>query len=91
MENFLNRHYSWLSEVTRNSLLAFCLYVRHKLKEKVANLANQLFERCGVAKFSLEALGWLLIAMSSTPNERKNMDIILNVRKKLYNNPNNKI
>jgi hypothetical protein len=78
IENFLSRHYWWLSKASRNSLLAFCLYVRHKLKENVANLANKLFEKNDVKDFSLEALGWLLIAMSSAPNA-KNVETIMKV------------
>lgn len=56
------------SESTRFSLMAYALYVRAKNSQNVADQAAQLFARSGINKLSLEALGWLLIALSTARN-----------------------
>lgn len=56
------------SEKTRFSLISYALYVRTKYLQKVANEAYELFTRSGFDKLSLEALGRLLIALSTEKN-----------------------
>ena len=56
------------SETTRFSLISYALYVRAKHLQNVAVAASQLFNRSGFDKLSLEALGWLLIALTSERN-----------------------
>ena len=53
------------SERTRFSLIAYALYVRAKHLQNVAEQALTLFQRSGFDKLSLEALGWLLVALST--------------------------
>lgn len=53
------------SESTRFSLTSFALYVRAKSLQPVSEEALDLFNRSGFQKLSLEALGWMLIALSS--------------------------
>ncbi|CAF4310662.1 unnamed protein product, partial [Rotaria magnacalcarata] len=53
------------SESTRFSLMSYALYVRGKHLETVADEASQLFQRSGFDKLSLEAIGWLLVALSN--------------------------
>lgn len=55
-------------ETTRFSLISYALYVRAKQPQAVANEAVQLFARSGFNKLSLEALGWLLVALSTERN-----------------------
>jgi uncharacterized protein YfaS (alpha-2-macroglobulin family) len=56
------------SESTRFSLISYSLYVRAKHSQNVADQASQLFARSGFSKLSLEALGWLLVALSTARN-----------------------
>ena len=56
------------SETTRFSLISYALYVRAKHSQNVAGQAAQLFSRSGFQKLSLEALGWLLVALFSERN-----------------------
>ncbi|CAF3824365.1 unnamed protein product [Rotaria sordida] len=56
------------SEITRFSLMSYALYVRAKYLQNVANEASQLFDQSGFDKLSLEALGWLLVALSTERN-----------------------
>ena len=58
------------SEITRFSLISYALYVRTKNRQNVAVEALQLFTQTGFQKLSLEALGWLLIALSSDANDK---------------------
>ena len=59
-----------LSETTRFSLICYGLYVRAKHLENVAGAALQLFTQTGFNKLSLEALGWLLMALSTDKNNK---------------------
>ncbi|CAF3962657.1 unnamed protein product, partial [Rotaria sordida] len=61
-------HSKYWSEITRFSLMSYALYVRTKYLQNVANEASQLFEQNGFDKLSLEALGWLLVALSTERN-----------------------
>ncbi|CAF4477748.1 unnamed protein product [Rotaria sp. Silwood2] len=51
--------------------MSYALYVRAKNGQNVANDASQLFQKTGFNKLSLEALGWLLIALSTDTNNAK--------------------
>ncbi|CAF4217795.1 unnamed protein product, partial [Adineta steineri] len=57
-------------ETTRFSLISYALYVRAKHLQIVANEALELFTRSGLNKLSLEALGWLLISLSTEKNDK---------------------
>ena len=59
------------SDLTRFSLISYALYVRAKHLQNVADEASQLFERSQFDKLSLEALGWLLVALSTDKNNNK--------------------
>ncbi|CAF1253132.1 unnamed protein product [Rotaria sordida] len=56
------------SETTRFSLISYALYVRAKHLQIIANEAFKLFQRSGFNKLSLEALGWLLVALTTEKN-----------------------
>lgn len=60
------------SETTRFSLVSYALYVRAKNAQIVANCALELFKRAGFNKLCLEALGWLLVALSTDKNTNTN-------------------
>ncbi|CAF4362794.1 unnamed protein product [Rotaria sp. Silwood2] len=59
------------SNLTRFSLISYALYVRAKHLQYVADEASQLLQLSGFDKLSLEALGWLLIALSTDKNNNK--------------------
>ncbi|CAF1018384.1 unnamed protein product [Adineta steineri] len=59
-------------ETTRFSLICYALCVRAKHRQMVANEALELFARSGLNKLSLEALGWLLIALNIEKNDKTN-------------------
>ncbi|CAF1422213.1 unnamed protein product, partial [Didymodactylos carnosus] len=63
------------SEKARYSLMSYALYVRAKHHRNVAEEASKLFKRSGFDKLSLEALGWLLVALSSGENSNKRQTI----------------
>ncbi|CAF4486725.1 unnamed protein product, partial [Rotaria sp. Silwood2] len=58
------------SETTRFGLISYALYVRAKDSQNVANEAVALFARTGFQKLSLEALGWLLVALVTEKNSK---------------------
>ncbi|CAF4203945.1 unnamed protein product [Rotaria sp. Silwood2] len=64
-------HAKYWSDLTRFSLISYALYVRAKHLQNVADEASQLFQRSGFDKLSLEALGWLLVALSTDKNNKK--------------------
>ncbi|CAF2761688.1 unnamed protein product [Rotaria sp. Silwood2] len=64
-------HTKYWSDLTRFSLISYALYVRAKHLQNVADEASQLFQRSGFDKLSLEALGWLLVALSTDKNNKK--------------------
>lgn len=72
--NKLSYTKTW-SELTRFSLISYALYVRAKHGQNVADEAVILFKRSGVNKLSLEALGWLIIALSTDRNHDTNQTI----------------
>ncbi|CAF1235550.1 unnamed protein product [Rotaria sordida] len=63
------------SQITRFSLMSYALYVCAKHLQNVADEASQLFKRSGFDKLSLEALGWLLVALSMNKNTHNNQTI----------------
>ena len=77
IEDEINRlpYAKYWSETTRFSLISYALYVRTKHGQIVANEASQLFQRTKFDKISLEALGWLLIALSTDKNQNKKQTV----------------
>ena len=69
------------SERTRFSLMSYALYVRAKHLQNVADEASQLFNRSGFNKLSLEALGWLLVALSTEKNNNNTDQLIEKIYK----------
>ncbi len=65
------------SERTRFSLMSYALYVRTKYFQNIADQASELFQRTGFDKLSLEALGWLLVALSTDTMHNKDQTIEL--------------
>lgn len=61
IESRLPTYYS--SEV-QHALLAYALYVRHRLNDRDAPRARRLVTEAGLARLSLEAIGWLLPVLS---------------------------
>jgi len=82
IESKIDQHVyaKYWSETTRFSLISYALYVRAKHEQIVAKEASDLFTRAGFKKLSLEALGWLLIALSTDRNNHINDSI-----KHIYN------
>ena len=68
-------HAKYWSETTRFSLMSYALYVRAKHSQNVADQASQLFARSGFQKLSLEALGWLLVALLTERKDNTNQVI----------------
>jgi len=79
LEKFLNSYYWWMSNYSKRSLLAYSYYVRHKLGEDVVKLAKDCYSAAGNDGVTMEALGWLMMAMSidSSQNTRSVIDKIL--------------
>ncbi len=71
-----------MSQYSKRSLLAYSYYVRHKLGEDVVSLAKSLYKTAGNDGVTMEALGWLMMAMSidSSKDTRSVIDTILLVR-----------
>jgi len=76
------------SETTRFSLISYALYVRAKNHQNVATEALQLFTQTGFNKLSLEALGWLLIALSTDKNNHSTTPAIKTIYKHLQGKVN---
>jgi uncharacterized protein YfaS (alpha-2-macroglobulin family) len=61
------RHNHYAMDIkSKNGIKAYSLYVRTKFGENVATLAAALYRGAGTeeARFTFEALGWLLVALS---------------------------
>jgi hypothetical protein len=71
-----------MSQYTKRCLLAYSYYVRYKLGENVVHLAKTLYAMAGNEGVTMEALGWLIMAMSfdSGRATRDIIDKILVVR-----------
>lgn len=82
LDNFLSTYYWWMSRYTKQSLLAYSYYVLHKLGEDTAARAKQCYNMVGNDGVTMEALGWLMMAMStdSSSDTRATIDKILLVR-----------
>ncbi len=62
----LERHIpDWYSEESRRALVAYALYVRHRMGDSDPGRARGLLAEAGVEKLSFEALGWLLPVLSA--------------------------
>jgi alpha-2-macroglobulin len=64
VESRISREYH---EDTRRTLLAYALYVRHRLGEPDPLRARRLVQEAGLDGLSFEAVGWLLPVLSSDP------------------------
>ncbi|CAF5227756.1 unnamed protein product, partial [Rotaria magnacalcarata] len=71
------------SEKTRFSLISYALYVRAKFLQNMAHQALQVFQQSGFNKLSLEALGWLLVALScdKSHDNHQTIELIYNYLK----------
>jgi uncharacterized protein YfaS (alpha-2-macroglobulin family) len=57
-------------EEPRRTLIAYALYVRHRLGDDDAPRAQRLLRESGLANLSFEAVGWLLPVLSANPGAR---------------------
>lgn len=64
------------SSSCRNSLIAFSLNIRHKLKESDPARARQLIQETTLEKLSLESIGWLLPVLSKDSKSREQVAAI---------------
>jgi alpha-2-macroglobulin len=55
----------WYPEEARRTLVAYALYVRHRLGDRDAARARRLLREGGLQTLSLEALGWLLPVLAA--------------------------
>ncbi|MEK6280038.1 MAG: alpha-2-macroglobulin family protein [Acidobacteriota bacterium] len=67
----------YYSVESRRAIQAYALYVRFLMKDRdVAKARKQLGEAGGVAKFSMESLGWLLPVLSGDSASAKEVEMI---------------
>jgi hypothetical protein len=66
----------------RRTLMAYALYVRHRMDDSDADGARELVHEKGAEHLSFEALGWLLPVLTGDANSRGEIDAI---RKHLAN------
>ena len=70
-------HAQFMSDTTKFSLMSYAMYVRTKNGQNVADEAIELFGRSGFEKLSLEALGWLLVALNTIQNDTVKQSIAM--------------
>jgi uncharacterized protein YfaS (alpha-2-macroglobulin family) len=63
-------------EEARRTLIAYALYVRHRLGDDDAPRAQRLLREAGLANLSFEAVGWLLPVLSADPGARADVAAI---------------
>ncbi len=61
VESHISRDYP---EDTRRTLVAYALYVRHRLGDRDPQRARRLVQEAGLARLSFEAIGWVLPVLS---------------------------
>lgn len=66
----------WYGQKTRDSLIAYSLYVRKLLGDYDAVKARQLIDSRGLDNLSLESLGWLLYVMAGDSASQPQIDQI---------------
>jgi hypothetical protein len=60
----------------RRALVAYALYVRHRMGDRDAAKARALIREAGLDKLSLEAVGWLLPVLSGDAGSKMEVDAI---------------
>ncbi|MBC7883354.1 MAG: Ig-like domain-containing protein [Anaerolineae bacterium] len=63
-------------EDTRQSLIAYALYVRKRLGDSDPERARQLIQKVGLKKLPLESIGWLLPILSADPASKREVAAI---------------
>jgi uncharacterized protein YfaS (alpha-2-macroglobulin family) len=66
----------WYSQKTRDSLVAYSLYVRKLLGDYDAVKARQLVDSRGLDNLSLESIGWLLYVMAGDSASQPQIELI---------------
>lgn len=64
LKNIENYYTHWYSDEVRWSISSYALYVRKRHGDVDTKKAKTLFNKVGVAKFPLEAVGWLWFTMA---------------------------
>ncbi|HXB55808.1 MAG TPA: alpha-2-macroglobulin family protein [Vicinamibacteria bacterium] len=67
VEGHIPRRYG---EEARRTLIAYALYVRHRLGDDDAPRAQRLLREAGLGNLSFEAVGWLLPVLSADPGAK---------------------
>jgi alpha-2-macroglobulin len=67
---------SWYPVDVKRALVAYALYVRHRMGERDAARARKLISEAGLEKLSLEAVGWLLPVLSGDAASRQQTEAI---------------
>ena len=67
------KHYSLEA---RRALVAYALYVRHRINDRDAAKARSLVASAGLEKLSLESTGWLLPVLSGDANSKTEVEAI---------------
>ena len=60
----------------RRALVAYALYVRHRMNDRDAAKARSLVASAGLEKLSLESIGWLLPVLSGDANSKTEVEAI---------------
>jgi uncharacterized protein YfaS (alpha-2-macroglobulin family) len=60
----------------KRALIAYALYVRHRMGDRDAARARKLIAEAGLEKLSLEAVGWLLPVVSGDASSRQQTEAI---------------
>jgi uncharacterized protein YfaS (alpha-2-macroglobulin family) len=60
----------------RPTLVAYALYVRHRMGDRDAARARALIREVGLDQISLEAVGWLLAVLSGDPDSQAELSAI---------------
>ena len=66
----------WYSQKTRDSLVAYSLYVRKLLGDVDTVKARQLVDVRGLDNLSLESIGWLLYTLTGDASSQAQIDLI---------------
>jgi uncharacterized protein YfaS (alpha-2-macroglobulin family) len=67
---------SWYPVDVKRALIAYALYVRHRMGERDAARARKLIAEAGLEKLSLEAVGWLLPVLSGEAASKQQTEAI---------------
>ncbi|MBI4748417.1 MAG: hypothetical protein HY774_07990 [Acidobacteria bacterium] len=67
------------SPESRQTLLAYALYVRHLTGDSDAGAARELVKETGADKLPIEAIGWLLPVLAKNPDTKLELSALLHV------------